>query len=277
MTVDVEDYFQVQAFAGAIRPDDWASYPSRVERNTYQILEQFGTAGVRGTFFTLGWVAERFPQLVRDIVAGGHELASHGHGHQLVHSLSPAEFKSDVFKAKSLLEGVGGVEVRGYRAPTFSIGPRNPWAFDVLAETGHRYSSSVYPVKHDLYGAPGTSRVPYRTAGGALVELPLTTLDLGGRSIPIAGGGYFRLMPYWLYRSALARFGRAEKRAGIFYFHPWEIDAEQPRIQEASRLAKFRHYVNIGKMPVRLGRLLSDFRWGRVDQVFAADLAAVGA
>lgn len=274
MTVDVEDYFQVQAFAQAVKPGEWNSFPSRVEANTYRILEQFSRADVVGTFFTLGWVAEKLPGLVRDIVAGGHELASHGYGHQLVHSLTPEQFRVDLNRAKRALEDAGGVAVKGYRAPTFSVGPRNEWAFEVLADTGHCYSSSVYPVKHDLYGAPGTSRVPYRLAGERLLELPLTTLSVGGRAIPIAGGGYFRLMPYWLYRKALSRFHQSEHRPGIFYFHPWEIDPGQPRMSGVSRLAKFRHYVNIPKMSARLDRLLGDFSWGRVDQVFAAELAS---
>lgn len=273
MTVDVEDYFQVQAFAESIGRDHWGSYPSRVEANTGRILEQFARAGIVGTFFTLGWVAERMPGLVRDIVAGGHEIASHGYGHQLVHSLSPEQFRDDLTRAKGVLEDAGGVAIKGYRAPTFSIGPRNPWAFDVLAETGHSYSSSVYPVKHDLYGAPGTSRVPYRPLNQRLVELPLTTLLVGQRAIPIAGGGYFRLMPYWLYRKALSRFNHLEHRPSIFYFHPWEVDPGQPRVPGVKHLAKFRHYVNIPKMSQRLDRLLGDFSWGRIDQVFAAELA----
>lgn len=273
MTVDVEDYFQVQAFAGCIDRAAWDNWPSHVEHNTHRILEQFARYNVRATFFTLGWIARRFPDLVRQIVAGGHELASHGFGHQLVHELSPDQFRDDVTLAKSELERVGGVEVIGYRAPTFSIGPHNPWAFKILAETGHRYSSSVYPVRHDLYGAPSSPRTPYRPTELSLVELPMTTLRLGHKNLPIAGGGYFRLIPYWLYRQALARFNRTEKRPSIFYIHPWEIDTDQPTIAGASRLARFRHKVNIPAVPRRLDRLLSEFRWGRMDQVFATELA----
>ena len=273
MTVDVEDYFQVQAFAGCVKREDWDSLPCHVEANTDRILAQFAETNTVATFFTLGWVAARYPALIRRIVDAGHELASHGHGHQLVHQLSPAGFREDLQRAKGTLEDVGGVTVRGYRAPTFSIGPQNPWAFDVLAETGHVYSSSVYPVRHDLYGAPDAPRFAHRVASGSLLEIPLTTLRLGQHNLPIAGGGYFRLMPYSVFKAALRRFNAGENRAGVFYFHPWEIDADQPRITGASRLAKFRHYVNIGAVPRRLDKLLRDFRWARMDDVFAADIA----
>ena len=277
MTVDVEDYFQVQAFAACIDRSSWDAIPRRVEANMERILEQFDRAGVQATFFTLGWIAERHPALVRQIVAAGHELASHGYGHQLVHDLSPHQFRADIVRAKAVLEDLGAIAVTGYRAPTFSIGPRNPWAFDVIEDTGHRYSSSIYPVRHDLYGVPDAPRFPHRAGSGALVEIPMTTLQLGRRNMPIAGGGYFRLMPYAVYRAALRRFNGSERAAGVFYFHPWEIDAGQPRIRAASRLSRFRHYVNIASVPRRLERLLRDFRWGRMDQVFAADLARLGA
>ena len=277
MTVDVEDYFQVQAFASCIKRETWESLPSHVEANTHRLLDQFARHDVKATFFTLGWIAERFPNLVRDVVGGGHELASHGFGHQLVHELSPMQFRDDLLRAKGVLEEIGGKEVKGYRAPTFSIGPHTPWAFEILAETGHRYSSSVYPVKHDLYGAPDSPRAPYRPVSGALLELPMTTLKLGRKNVPIAGGGYFRLTPYWLYRRALARFNRLEERPGIFYIHPWEIDANQPRVSGAARLSQFRHHVNISAVPRRLDRLLADFVWGRMDEVFATELSTVGA
>lgn len=274
MTVDVEDYFQVQAFADCIRRECWDSLACRVEGNTDKILEYFAEGNIHATFFTLGWVAERFPQLVRRILEGGHELASHGYGHQLVHDLTPQQFRADLLRAKDTLEGVGGVEVHGYRAPTFSIGSRNSWAFDVLAETGHSYSSSVYPVRHDLYGTPNSPRFPYKPGSGQLLEIPMTTLRLGKHNLPIAGGGYFRLMPYVIYKAALKRFNAEENHPSIFYFHPWEIDVDQPRVSSASRISQFRHYVNIGVVPSRLKRLLNDFQWGRVDQVFAAEIAA---
>ncbi|GAC1338918.1 MAG: DUF3473 domain-containing protein [Acetobacteraceae bacterium] len=273
MTVDVEDYFQVQAFAGCIDRSSWDAIPCRVEANMDQILEQFDRAGVHATFFTLGWIAERHPSVVQRIVAAGHELASHGYGHELVHTLTPEAFREDLLRARGALEDRGGVAVAGYRAPTFSIGPRNPWAFDVLEATGHHYSSSIYPVKHDLYGVPDAPRFPYRPGPGRLLEIPMTTVKLGRRNMPIAGGGYFRLMPYALFRTALRRFNRQEGAPGVFYFHPWEVDATQPRVRQASRMSRFRHYVNISRVPARLEQLLKDFRWGRMDEVFAAELA----
>lgn len=273
MSVDVEDYFQVQAFASVIDRSTWDSIPRRIEANMDRILESFARAGIHATFFTLGWVAERHPGLIRRIVAEGHELASHGHGHQLVHTLTPAEFRDDLLRAKAALEAAGGVPVIGYRAPTFSIGPGNAWAFDVLEQTGHRYSSSIYPVKHDLYGVPDAPRFPYRPGPGRLLEIPMTTLPLGGRNMPIAGGGYFRLMPYALFRTLLRRFHARDHRPSVFYFHPWEIDPAQPRVPGTTRLSRFRHTVNLGAMARRVDRLLRDFRWDRMDRVFAAELA----
>lgn len=277
MSVDVEDYFQVQAFAGCVDRAAWDSIPCRVEANMDRILQSFERAGVRGTFFTLGWIADRHPSVVRQIVAAGHELASHGYGHARADSQTPGEFREDIRRAKGVLESLGGVAVTGYRAPTFSIGPRNPWAFDVLDEEGHSYSSSIYPVRHDLYGVPDAPRFPYRPADGALVEIPMTTVKVGGRNMPCAGGGYFRLMPYALFRTALRRFNRVERAPGVFYFHPWEIDAAQPRVLGASRMSRFRHYVGLRAMPHRLERLLRDFAWGRMDQVFAPALAGLKA
>ena len=273
MSVDVEDWFQVQAFASVIDRGTWDSIPRRVEANMDRILGGFAQTGTRATFFTLGWIAERHPALVRRIVAEGHALASHGPGHQLVHDLTPAQFRDDLLRAKALLEDAGGVPVIGYRAPTFSIGPRNPWAFDVLEETGHRYSSSVYPVKHDLYGVPDAPRFPYRPGPGRLLEIPMTTVPLGSRNLPISGGGYFRLMPYALFRALLRRFHARDHRPAVFYYHPWEIDPGQPRGAAASRRARFRHTVNLHAMAGRVDRLLRDFRWDRMDRVFAAELA----
>ncbi len=238
-----------------------------------RILDAFQRAGVHATFFTLGWIADRHPGIVKQIVAAGHELASHGYGHARADGQTQDEFREDVRRAKDVLEAIGGVPVVGYRAPTFSIGPRNPWAFDVLDEEGYAYSSSVYPVRHDLYGAPDAPRFPYRPAAGKLIELPMTTVRLGGRNLPCSGGGYFRLMPYALFRTALRRFNRVDRASGVFYFHPWEIDPAQPRIRQASRMSQFRHYVNLQAMPRRLERLLRDFTWGRMDQVFAPALA----
>jgi polysaccharide deacetylase family protein (PEP-CTERM system associated) len=274
MTVDVEDYFQVQAFAPVIPRSDWDGFASRVDANMNSILDRFAAAGVHATFFTLGWVAERHPRMIRRIVAEGHELASHGYGHALVHTLDAAQFGADIRRARQILEDAGGVAVTGYRAPTFSLGARTPWAFPVLGEEGYRYSSSTYPIRHDLYGEPNAPRFPYRPAGTTLVELPLTTVPIGGRNLPLAGGGYFRLLPYRLFRAGLRRLNRRERRPGIFYFHPWEIDPGQPRIRDASRMARFRHYLNLAAMPGRLDRLLHDFAWDRIDAVFADLLAA---
>jgi polysaccharide deacetylase family protein (PEP-CTERM system associated) len=268
LTVDVEDFFQVQAFAGTIPRSTWDDLPRRVEANTERLLELFARSQVVGTFFTLGWVAERHPALIRRIVAAGHELASHGHGHQRVFELSPEAFRADIVRAKGVLEDAGGVAVAGYRAPTFSVGPRTPWAFAALADTGHRYSSSVYPVRHDLYGQPDASRVPYRHAGTELWEFPMTTLRVLSKNIPCSGGGYFRLLPYPLYRFLLRRCAAP----ALFYTHPWEIDPDQPRVAGAGLLSRFRHYNNLAKTFPRLERLLRDFSWDRMDRVFGGHL-----
>lgn len=268
MSVDVEDWFQVQAFAGAIARGAWEGLDRRVEANTDRVLELLAAAGVRATFFTLGWVAERHPQLVRRIVAAGHELASHGFGHELVHALGPEGFRADVARAKAVLEDVSGVSVQGYRAPTFSIAPRiAPWAHAVLAETGHQYSSSVFPVRHDLYGAPDAPRTPWRPDPNGVLELPMTTVRIGARNLPCAGGGWFRMAPYALFRAGLARVNGQEGLRGIFYFHPWEIDPGQPRVAAPVR-SRLRHYTGLAGMHAKLARLLRDFAWDRVDAVF---------
>lgn len=272
MSVDVEDYFQVQAFASVVARDDWDGIAPRVDANMSRILDQFAVAGVKATFFTLGWVAERQPAMVRRIVADGHELASHGYGHAPVHALGQEKFRTDIRQAKAVLENISGVAIRGYRAPTFSMGPHTPWAHGVLAEEGHAYSSSTFPIRHDLYGDPDGPRAPYRPAGTDLWEFPMTTLRLGGRNLPCAGGGYFRLLPYPLFRLALRRVNRHDGNAGIFYFHPWEVDPGQPRMPGISAMSRFRHYLNLGAMSGRLDRLLTDFAWDRIDRVFAAEL-----
>lgn len=268
MSVDVEDWFQVQAYAGAIPRGSWDAQASRVEANTDRVLAAFDRAGVRATFFTLGWVAERRPALLRRIAAAGHEVASHGHGHELVHAIGEARFRADVRRARRVLEDVAGVPVRGYRAPTFSISPRaTPWAHRVLAEEGYGYSSSVFPIRHDLYGAPDAPRVPHRPAPDGVTEVPMTTLRAAGRNLPMAGGGWFRLMPYAAFRAGLRRANRADG-PGVFYFHPWEVDPGQPRVPAAPRLSRFRHRVGLATMEARLDRLLRDFAWGRMDEVF---------
>ena len=269
MTVDVEDYFQVQAYADVVARDQWDNFPQRVEANTDRILQSFATYGICGTFFTLGWVAERHPSLVRRIVDAGHELASHGYGHQRVDLMSEKDFRSDVNRARCLLQDVGGVAVNGYRAPTFSIGPNNSHAWRTLESEGHLYSSSVFPVRHDLYGTPDAPREPYQPTSGRLWEIPMTTVKLFGRNLPCAGGGYFRLLPYQLYKFGIGRLHNQEDRPAIFYTHPWELDSHQPRIAKARRLSQFRHRVNLGQMERRLIKLLKDFAWDRLDRVFA--------
>jgi polysaccharide deacetylase family protein (PEP-CTERM system associated) len=270
MSVDVEDWFQVQAYAGVVGRDMWERLDRRVETNTDRVLDLFARAEVSATFFTLGWVAERHPGLVRRIVAGGHELASHGYGHELVHQIGEAAFRADVRRAKCVLEDISGVAVRGYRAPTFSIGPRfTPWAHVVLAEEGHAYSSSIFPIRHDLYGDAEAPRGPYRPSPSGVPELPMTAVRAFGRNLPCSGGGWFRLAPYSVFRAGLRHVNAAERRRGIFYFHPWEIDSAQPHVPEAGRLSRFRHRVGLTSMASRLERLLRDFRWGRMDDVFA--------
>ena len=272
LTIDVEDYFQVSAFAPYIRRDEWDTRECRVERNVGRILGLLAERDVKATFFTLGWVAERYPQLVRDIVAGGHELASHGYGHQRANELDEAAFSDDVTRAKAILEDLGGKPVLGYRAPSFSIGTRNMWAFDVLARAGYRYSSSIYPIKHDHYGMPDSPRFAYRVGSG-LLEVPVTTLRVMNRNLPSSGGGYFRLLPYELSKWMIGKVNRDDRESAIFYFHPWEIDPGQPRVAGIDGKTRFRHYVNISRMEARLQRLLADFRWGRMDDIFLAPAA----
>ncbi|MBK7457495.1 MAG: DUF3473 domain-containing protein [Betaproteobacteria bacterium] len=267
LTIDVEDYFQVSAFAPHIRREDWDARECRVEANVDRILALLAACDTRATFFTLGWVAERYPQLVHRIVAGGHELASHGYGHQRASELSREELWQDVSRAKKLLEDLSGRAVHGYRAPSFSIGTGNLWAFDVLARAGHRYSSSIYPIRHDHYGMPDAPRFAYRLDNGML-EVPVTTLRLLDRNLPSSGGGYFRLLPYALSRWMIGRVNRQDREAAVFYFHPWELDTGQPRIPGIGAKTRFRHYVNIPRMERRLGALLRDFRWGRMDDIF---------
>ncbi len=267
LTIDVEDYFQVSAFAPHIDRSTWDSCECRVERNVDRILAMLATHQTKATFFTLGWIAERYPQLVRQIVEQGHELASHGYGHERVSDLSEAAFLEDITRAKAILENLGGVEVRGYRAPSFSIGEANLWAFDSLLQAGYRYSSSIYPIRHDHYGMPDAPRYAHEVRPG-LLEVPITTLRMFDRNFPSSGGGYFRLFPYFLSRWMLNRINTQEQQSGVFYFHPWEIDADQPRVPGISSKTRFRHYVNIPRMEGRLTRLLGDFQWGRMDQLF---------
>jgi polysaccharide deacetylase family protein (PEP-CTERM system associated) len=267
LTIDVEDWFQVSAFAPYIARSDWPTRECRIERNVDRILDLLDAHRTQATFFTLGWIAERYPQTVRAIVARGHELASHGYGHERATDLDAAAFFADVDRSRKLLEDLSGVTVQGYRAPSFSIGAGNPWAFDALARAGYRYSSSVYPIRHDHYGTPDAPRFAH-TARAGVLEIPPTTLRLGGRNLPSSGGGYFRLLPYALSRWMLRTVNRRDGQPAVFYFHPWELDAGQPRMTSADAKTRFRHYLNIGRMPQRLDRLLGDFAWGRMDRIF---------
>jgi len=267
LTIDVEDYFQVSAFAPHIARSEWNTRECRVERNINCVLQMLADHDTKATFFTLGWIAERYPELVRLIVAQGHELASHGYGHERVTDQSEEAFFTDIHLAKIILEDLSGMAVQGYRAPSFSIGSANLWAFDCLARAGYRYSSSVYPIRHDHYGMPDSPRFAYEVRPG-LIEIPITTLRVLKRNLPSSGGGYFRLLPYVVSRWMLGRVNASDRESGVFYFHPWEIDTEQPRIAGISSKTRFRHYLNIDRMEGRLNRLLSDFDWGRMDQVF---------
>jgi polysaccharide deacetylase family protein (PEP-CTERM system associated) len=268
MTVDVEDYFQVSAFEGAVNRNDWDRLPCRVEQNTDHILELFDGHDVKATFFMLGWVAERYPELVRRIVDAGHELASHGYSHVRVTQQPPQAFSEDVSKTKKLLEDIAGCGVHGYRAASYSIVNETLWAHDLLQEAGYRYSSSVYPIHHDLYGIPDAPRFSYRHKDGGLLEIPVTTVSLFNHNLPCGGGGYFRLLPYRVSRWAMRRVNGADRMPCVFYFHPWEIDPEQPRQAGINGKTRFRHYLNLRRMKARIGRLLDDFDWGRMDNVF---------
>lgn len=269
MSVDVEDYFQVSAFRPYVAPEAWDRYPLRVERNMRRILELFAETGTRATFFWLGWVAERLPGLVRDAAAAGHEIASHGWRHVRVHEQSPAEFREDVRRTRTLLEDLSGTEVVGYRAASFSIDSRNLWAFDELAAAGYRYSSSINPISHDHYGMREAPRFPFRPVEGGITEIPITTVEVSGMRLPCGGGGFFRLLPYAVSRAAMGRVVDGEGQPTVFYFHPWEIDPEQPRVPGIDARARFRHYVNLRHFEGKLSRLLRDFRWAPVRQVFA--------
>ena len=267
LTIDVEDYFQVSAFASHIDKSSWDSLDCRVEKNIDKILLLLNNGNTKATFFTLGWIAERYPKMIRKILAEGHELASHGYGHERVSNLTRGEFYQDVSRAKNLLEDIGGKVILGYRAPSFSIGNNNLWALEILEETKHIYSSSIYPVQHDHYGTPDAPRFIYKSYGG-LVEIPPTTFRLFERNIPASGGGYFRLYPYFLSKWMINQVNKKDNSPAVFYFHPWEIDADQPVVAGLSLLSKFRHYINLDKTEKKLEKLLKDFNWNRIDKIF---------
>ncbi len=269
LTIDVEDYFQVSAFDPYISRNAWDSIPCRVEQNIDRILSLLENRGINATFFTLGWIAKRYPSMVRRIVENGHELASHGCDHDRVTDLEPSEFYKDIADSKKLLEDISGLPVLGYRAPSFSINKQNYWALSLLEEAGYLYSSSIYPIRHDHYGIPDAPRFAfYPNAAGKLLEVPVTTLNLLGRNIPVGGGGYFRLWPYAISRWFIQRVNERDQRSAVFYFHPWEIDPDQPRQKGINLKVRFRHYLNLDLMEKRLTNLLNDFGWGRMDQIF---------
>jgi polysaccharide deacetylase family protein (PEP-CTERM system associated) len=276
MTVDVEEHFQVSAFDRVIPRAAWESFDSRVERNTHRLLDLFDEFGVRATFFVLGWVARNRPALAREIDKRGHEVASHGYGHCLVYQQSATEFGADVRRAKDVLEDAVGRPVVGYRAPSYSITPRSLWALDVLAQAGYEYDSSIFPIRHDRYGFPGAPRFLYRVSGRprTIVEIPPSTVQVGGVTLPAAGGGYFRLLPYGWTRWSLSRINAQEGRPAVFYLHPWEIDPDQPRIR-AGLIGRLRHYTNLHRTEARLRRLLGEFRFGPICRLISEQSATL--
>lgn len=272
--VDVEDWFQVGAFEDSIARSDWEGMTLRVERNVERICELFDRAGVKATFFTLGWIAERVPAAIRRIADRGHEIASHGYDHARVFTLSPEQFRADLAKSKAIIEAACGTKVTGYRAPSFSIDRRTPWAHEILAEEGYAYSSSVNPISHDHYGWREAPRFTFRpVAGSPLLEIPVTTVEVGGRRLGAGGGGFFRILPYGFSRWAVARVNTRENRPAVFYFHPWEIDPGQPRFAAAPLRSRLRHYTNLGAMEGKLEKLLKRFEWGRMDEIARLELA----
>jgi len=269
MSVDVEEYFQVSAFAGTVERQAWDHLDSRVEASIARILDLFAARDVHGTFFTLGWIAERHPAMIRRIAAAGHEIASHGFEHVRVHAQTPEAFRADVRRTKRILEDLAGAPVRGYRAASFSVTEATAWAFEALAEEGYAYSSSVYPIRHDHYGIPGAPRFAYRPLpANPFLEVPISTVRVLGHNLPCGGGGYFRLLPYGLSRWAMRRVNAGDGRPCIFYFHPWEIDPGQPRFAGTAAKTRFRHYTNLGRMERRLRALLTEFAWDRIDRIF---------
>ena len=277
LSVDVEDWFQVGAFENVIARGEWESIKTRVADNVYRVLDLFAEADVRGTFFTLGWVAQRHPEMIRRIVAGGHEIASHGYDHARVFTFTRSEFAEDIRKARAIIEDCAGVAVTGYRAPSFSIDQRTPWAFAELAEQGYAYSSSVAPVVHDHYGWPEAPRFAFRPLPWSkMIELPVTTAMLGGRRVAAGGGGFFRVLPYAFSRWAIRQVNRDEGRPAMFYFHPWEVDPDQPRVPYAPLRSRLRHYTGLSKMAGKLSDLVHEFRWGRVDMIAHREAARAG-
>jgi polysaccharide deacetylase family protein (PEP-CTERM system associated) len=274
LSVDVEEWFQVGAFEGVISRADWDGFAPRVERNVEAVLELFDEAGVKATFFTLGWIAQRHPALIRRIAEAGHELGSHGWDHARVFTLTAEAFRADLERARAAIEDAGGRSPLGYRAPSFSIDARTPWAHPILAEQGYSYSSSVAPIRHDHYGWPEAPRFAYRPLpDSGLIELPVTTVELAGRRLAAGGGGFFRLLPYGFSSWAVGRVNRQERRPAVFYFHPWEIDPGQPRVAGAPLKSRLRHYSRLSAMRPKLLNLLKSHRWGRTDEVVERERA----
>jgi polysaccharide deacetylase family protein (PEP-CTERM system associated) len=282
LTIDVEDYFQVSAFEPLVSKESWDTYPSRVTQNTQKILSILEKHNIKATFFILGWTANKHPEIVKEIARNGHEIACHSYYHRLVYNLTPDEFQRDTLKAKETLEQITGVEVKGYRAPSYSITRKSLWAIQILEELGFNYDSSIFPIHHDRYGIPGAPRYPFfwKTSGDlpeigdkyteeenrntthSLIEYPISTAMFFGKNLPVSGGGYFRLFPYWFTKLALRKINEQEKKNFIFYLHPWEFDPDQPRFNQASLFSKFRHYNNLGTTETRFERLLNDFTFG---------------
>lgn len=275
LSVDVEDWFQVGAFENVISRSDWDACECRVERNTDALLAMFEAASIKATFFTLGWVAERYPALIRRIADAGHELGNHGQNHDRVFTFTPQQFAADLERSRKAIEDAAGVAVRGYRAPSFSINPHTPWAHEVMAEQGYSYSSSINPIKHDHYGWPDAPRFAFHPLlDSELVEIPVTTAMLGKKRIAAGGGGFFRLLPYGYSRWAIRQVN-ADARPGIIYFHPWEIDPDQPRVANAPIKSKLRHYSNLDAMAGKLQRLMADFKWDRLDRIVESEKARI--
>lgn len=274
MTIDVEDYYMVSAFSDIVKSQHWESYDSRVVSNTQKIMELLNKFGVRGTFFILGWVAERYPELVREIASAGHEVACHGYNHRLIYDLTPAEFRDDVRKAKKILEDITGEQILGYRAASYSLVSKTIWALDILIEEGFVYDSSIFPIYHDRYGFPDAERFPHliKRNGGSIWEFPPSTYRLLGNNFPVAGGGYFRLLPFWINRAAIRRINSKEKAPVIFYLHPWEIDTDQPRLN-GRRLSKFRHYTNLDTTFLKLRTLLEEFKFDPISSLLKTSIS----
>jgi polysaccharide deacetylase family protein (PEP-CTERM system associated) len=271
LTVDVEDYYQVSAFESVVRFEDWDRYESRVERNTERVLDLLDEYKTKGTFFVLGWVAERHPELVRLIHQRGHEVASHGYAHKRIYTQSPEQFREETRRCKKLLEDIIGEPIWGYRAASYSITAQSLWALEILAEEGFSYDSSIFPIRHDLYGIPGHQRFFHHLNGNgrrAIAEVPLSTVRIAGNNFPVAGGGYLRIFPYAVNHLAIRHLNRKEKQPAVVYFHPWELDPEQPRMAGAW-LSRFRQYTNLSRLESRLRKLLARFSFGPIQKVYA--------